>query len=147
MIKIPMGSSINIAQGYEHRRFDPPALARFHVTASYMEEIPTPRNRKFVERWRKMFPDEPYMAMEGHSAYVATHLYAKAVRLAGTTDKETVIKALESGIGVEAPSGWVFMDPATHHLSQYIRLASCDEKHNITFVTEWPYIEPSVRGI
>jgi urea transport system substrate-binding protein len=141
-IKIPMGSSINIAQGYEHRRFKPPALARFHVTASYMEEIPTPRNRKFVERWRKMFPDEPYMAMEGHSAYVATHLYAKAVRLAGTTKKEDVIAALESGLGVEAPAGWVFMDPATHALSQYIRLARCDENHDITFVTEWPYIEP-----
>ncbi len=141
-IKIPMGSSINIAQGYEHRRFKPPALARFHVTASYMEEIPTPRNRKFVERWRKMFPDEPYLAMEGHSAYVATHLYAKAVRLAGTTRKEDVIAALESGIGVEAPAGWVFMDPATHSLSQYIRLARCDENHDITFVTEWPYIEP-----
>jgi branched-chain amino acid transport system substrate-binding protein len=141
-IKIPMGSSINIAQGYEHRRFQPPSLARFHVTASYMEEIPTPRNRKFVQRWRTMFPDEPYLAMEGHSAYVATHLYAKAVRLAGTTDKENVIEALETGIGVEAPAGWVFMDPATHHLSQYIRLARCDEKHNIQFVTEWPYIEP-----
>jgi branched-chain amino acid transport system substrate-binding protein len=141
-LKFPMGSSINIAQGYEHRRFEPPALARFHVTASYMEEIQTPRNRKFVKRWREMFPDEPYMAMEGHSAYVATHLYAKAVRLAKTTDKDAVIEALESGIGVEAPAGWVFMDPATHHLSQYIRLARCDEKHDITFVTEWPYIEP-----
>jgi branched-chain amino acid transport system substrate-binding protein len=141
-LQIPMGSSINIAQGYEHLRFKPPALNRFHVTASYMEEIPTPRNKKFVERWRKMFPDEPYMAMEGHSAYVATHLYAKAVRLAGTTDKATVIKALESGLGVEAPAGWVFMDPATHHLSNYIRLARCDEKHNITFMTEWPHIEP-----
>jgi urea transport system substrate-binding protein len=141
-ITIPMGSSINIAQGYEHRRFEPPALARFHVTASYMEEIPTPRNRKFVQRWRQMFADEPYLAMEGHSAYVATHLYAKAVRLAGTTEKEAVIAALESGIGVEAPAGWVFMDPATHHLSQYIRLAHCDEKHDIQFVTEWPHIEP-----
>lgn len=141
-IKIPMGSSINIAQGFEHRRFAAPALARFHVTASYMEEIPTPRNKLFVNRWRKMWPDEPYMAMEGHSAYVATHLYAKAVRLAGTTEKGAVIKALESGIGVEAPAGWVFMDPATHHLSQYIRLARCDEQHNITFMTEWPYIEP-----
>jgi branched-chain amino acid transport system substrate-binding protein len=141
-LKIPMGSSINIAQGYEHLRFKPPALARFHVTASYMEEIPTPRNRTFVKRWRAMFPKEPYMAMEGHSAYVATHLYAKAVRLAGTTDKERVIKALESGIGVEAPAGWVLMDPATHSLSNYIRLARCDEQHNITFMTEWPHIEP-----
>ena len=141
-LKFPMGSSINIAQGYEHRRFAPPALNRFHVTASYMEEIPTPRNKLFVKRWRAMFADEPYLAMEGHSAYVATHLYAKAVRLAGTTDKATVVKALESGLGVEAPAGWVFMDPATHHLSQYIRLARCDEKHNITFMTEWPHIEP-----
>ena len=141
-LKIPMGSSINIAQGYEHLRFKAPALSRFHVTASYMEEIPTARNRKFVERWRKMFPDEPYLAMEGHSAYVATHLYAKAVRLAGTTDKEQVVKALESGIGVEAPAGWITMDPASHHMSQYIRLAHCDERHNITFMTEWPHIEP-----
>src|SRR5438309_9016850 len=141
-LKFPMGSSINIAQGYEHRRFAPPALNRFHVTASYMEEIPTPRNKLFVKRWRAMFADEPYLAMEGHSAYVATHLYAKAVRLAGTTDKATVIKALESGLGVEAPAGWVFMDPARHPLSQYIRHARCDEKHNITFMTEWPHIEP-----
>ena len=59
-IKIPMGSSINIAQGYEHRRFKPPALARFHVTASYMEEIPTPRNRKFVAAVaRRCFPTSP----------------------------------------------------------------------------------------
>jgi len=141
-LQFPMGSSINIAQGYEHRRFAPPALNRFHVTASYMEEIPTARNQLFVKRWRTLFPDEPYLAMEGHSAYVAAHLYAKAVRLAGTTQKEAVIEALESGIGVEAPAGWVFMDPATHHLSQYIRLARADEKHDITFVTEWPYIEP-----
>jgi len=69
-LKFPMGSSINIAQGYEHRRFAPPALNRFHVTASYMEEIPTPRNKLFVKRWRAMFADEPYLAMEGHSAYV-----------------------------------------------------------------------------
>ncbi len=141
-LKFPMGSSINIAQGYEHRRFAAPSLNRFHVTASYMEEIPTARNQKFVKRWRAMFADEPYLAMEGHSAYVATHLYAKAVRLTGTTQKESVIEALESGLGVEAPAGWVLMDPATHHLSQYIRLARADEKHDITFVTEWPYIEP-----
>jgi branched-chain amino acid transport system substrate-binding protein len=141
-LKLPYGSSVNIAQGYEHIRTAPPALNRFHVTASYVEEIPTPRNKAFVQRWRKMFPNEPYIGMEAHSTYVATHLWAKAVRLAGTTDVDTVIKALESGIGVEAPSGWVFMDPATHNLSQYIRLAYCDEKHNISFVNEWPYIAP-----
>ena len=34
------------------------------------------------------------------------------------------------------------MDPATHHLSHYIRLARSDDNHNISFVKEWPSIEP-----
>ncbi|MGN6772756.1 MAG: ABC transporter substrate-binding protein [Rhizobiaceae bacterium] len=141
-LKRPMGSSINLAQGYEHKRFAPPALAGMNVAVSYMEEIPTPRNQAFVKRFRKMFPDEPYIQQEAHSAYVATHLYAVACRLAKTAEQGAVMEVLESGIGIEAPAGWMFMDPATHHMSQHIRMASCDEKHNITFVQEWPSIEP-----
>ncbi len=141
-VRYPMGSSINMAQGYEHKRFEPPALAGMHVAVNYMEEIPTERNKKFVERWRAMFPDEPYISQQAQNAYIAVHLYANAVRLAGTTEQAAVIEALESGIGVEAPEGWVFMDPATHHLSHYIRMARADENHHITFVQEWPSIEP-----
>lgn len=141
-VKFPMGSSINMAQGYEHTRFSPPALSGMNVAVNYMEEIPTNRNQAFVKRWRKMFPDEPYISQQAQNAYIATHLYAKAVRIAETTDQAQVIEALESGLGMEAPEGWVFMDPATHHLSHYIRIASCDDQHNISFVKEWTYIEP-----
>ena len=141
-VKYPMGSSINMAQGYEHIRFSPPALSGMHVAVNYMEEIPTPRNRSFVKRWKKMFPKEPYISQQAQNAYIATHLYAKAVRIAGTTEQAQVIEALESGLGMEAPEGWVFMDPATHHLSHYIRIAKCDDQHNISFVKEWTSIEP-----
>lgn len=140
--RFPMGSSINMAQGYEHRRFAPPALAGMHVAVNYMEEIPTARNRAFVKRWREMFPDEPYISQQAQNAYIATHLYAAAARLAKTVDQGAVLEALESGIGIEAPEGWVFMDPATHHLSHYIRMARAEEDHTITFVQEWPSIEP-----
>lgn len=141
-VRYPMGSSINMAQGYEHRRFAAPALAGMHVAVNYMEEIPTPRNQAFVARWREMFPDEPYISQQSQNAYIATHLYAIAARLAGTTEQPAVLEALESGIGVEAPEGWVFMDPASHHLSHYIRMARCEEDHTINFVQEWPSIEP-----
>jgi branched-chain amino acid transport system substrate-binding protein len=141
-VKYPMGSSINMAQGYEHIRFSAPALSGMHVAVNYMEEIPTPRNQAFVERWHKMFPDEPYISQQAQNAYIAVHLYAKAVRLAGTTDQQKVIEALESGLGMEAPEGWVLMDPASHHLSHYIRMARCDDDHNISFVKEWTSIEP-----
>lgn len=140
--RFPMGSSINMAQGYEHRRFAAPALAGMHVAVNYMEEIPTPRNKAFVKRWRAMFPDEPYISQQAQNAYIATHLYAAAARMAKTTEQAAVLEALESGIGIEAPEGWVFMDPASHHLSHYIRMARCEEDHTINFVQEWPSIEP-----
>jgi branched-chain amino acid transport system substrate-binding protein len=140
--RYPMGSSINMAQGYEHRRFKAPALAGMHVAVNYMEEIPTPRNKAFVKRWHEMFPDEPYISQQSQNAYIATHLYAIAARMAGTTAQPAVMEALESGIGLEAPEGWVFMDPATHHLSHYIRMAKAEEDHTIHFVQEWPSIEP-----
>ena len=140
--RFPMGSSINMAQGYEHRRFAAPALAGMHVAVNYMEEIPTKRNQAFVKRWRAMFPDEPYISQQAQNAYIATHLYAAAARMAKTTEQAAVLEALESGIGIEAPEGWVFMDPASHHLSHYIRMARCEEDHTINFVQEWPSIEP-----
>jgi branched-chain amino acid transport system substrate-binding protein len=141
-LNYPYGSSINMAQGYEHLRFDPPALSDMHVAVNYMQEIPTLRNKKFVERWHEMFPEEPYISQQAQNAYVTTHLWARAVRKAGTTDTNAVIEALESGMAIEAPEGTVFMDPASHHLTHYIRLAKADEKHNISFIREWPSIGP-----
>lgn len=139
---LPMAATTNMMQGYEHIRFAPPAIANMHNAVEYMEEIPTSRNQAFVKRFRQMFPDEIYINELGYLSYVATHLWANAVRIAGTTNKEEVIKVLESGMGIEAPEGYVFMDPATHHLTHYIRLAKSDENHNISFVREWPCIGP-----
>lgn len=140
--KYPMASSINMAQGYEHLRFKPPTMTGMHVTINYMEEIPSKENLEFVQRWHKMFPDEPYISQQAQNAYIAVHIYAKAVKLAGTTDQKEVIKALESGITFNAPEGQVFMDPATHHLTHPIRLIRADEKHVIQILDYWPYIEP-----
>ncbi len=96
-VHYPMGSSINMAQGYEHKQFAPPALAGMHVAVNYMEEIPTARNQAFVKRFHEMFPDEPYISQQSQNAYNATHLYAAAVRLAKTTNQAAVIEALEFG--------------------------------------------------
>jgi branched-chain amino acid transport system substrate-binding protein len=140
-LHLPMASTINMAQGYEHKRFTPPSLANMHNAVNYMEEIPTKRNRDFVERFYKMFPKDPYLGQMAQNTYFSIHLYAKAARLAGTTDQEKVRKTLEAGWTIEAPEGSVFLEPATHHASHYIRLAVADAKHNISFVREWPMIE------
>lgn len=141
-LHLPMASTINMAQGYEHKRFTPPSLANMHNAVNYMQEIPTKRNQDFVQRFYKMFPNDPYLGQMAQNTYWSIHLYAKAARLAGTTDQEKVRKTLEAGWSIEAPEGGVFLEPATHHASHFIRLAVADEKHQISFVRQWPSIEP-----
>jgi branched-chain amino acid transport system substrate-binding protein len=141
-LKFPMASTVNMMQGYEHLRFKPPALANMHNAVQYMAEIPTARNRAFVKRFFKMFPKDPYIGGMAQNTYFTIHMYAKAVRLAGTTDQETVRKVLESGWSIEAPEGAVFLEPATHHCVHHMRMARADEKQNISFVRDWPAIEP-----
>ena len=140
-LHLPMASTINMAQGYEHKRFTPPSLANMHNAVNYMQEIPTKRNQDFVARFYKMFPSDPYLGQMAQNTYFSVHLYAKAARLAGTTDQEKVRKTLEAGWTIEAPEGSVFLEPATHHVAHFIRLAVADAKHDISFVREWPMIE------
>jgi branched-chain amino acid transport system substrate-binding protein len=87
-----------------------------------------------------MFPNDQYIGEMAQNTYFTIHLYAKAVRLAGTTDQQTVKKALELGWFIEAPEGAVFLEPGTHHCAHFIRLAVADENHNVSFVREWPMV-------
>ena len=140
-LKFPMASTVNMAQGYEHKRFKPPSLANMHNAIQYQLEVPTARNRAFVKRWMAMFPEDQYIGEMAQNTYFTIHLYAKAARLAGTTDQATLKKALELGWSIEAPEGSVFLEPGTHHCAHYIRLAVCDENHNVKFVRDWPSIQ------
>jgi urea transport system substrate-binding protein len=140
-LKFPMASTVNMAQGYEHKRFKPPSLANMHNAIQYQLEVPTARNRAFVKRWMTMFPEDQYIGEMAQNTYFTIHLYAKAARLAGTTDQATLKKALELGWSIEAPEGSVFLEPGTHHCAHYIRLAVCDENHNVKFVRDWPSIQ------
>ena len=140
-LALPMASTVNMAQGYEHKRFAPPSLNQMHNAIQYQLEVPTARNRAFVKRWMDMFPEDEYIGEMAQNTYFTVHMYAQAARLAGTTDQETVKRALELGWAIEAPEGAVFLEPGTHHCAHYIRLAVCDENHDVHFVREWPMIQ------
>ncbi|MFM9279316.1 urea ABC transporter substrate-binding protein [Paenibacillus jiagnxiensis] len=137
---LPMATTVNMAQAYEHKRFQPPALANMYVTATFMEELDTPEAKSFVEKWRAKFPDEPYVGMEAEAEYTGIYLWAEAVKKAGTVEKEAVITALESGISFDGPAGKVTIDPKTHHTIRDVYLAHADETHAITFPEKYDAI-------
>jgi len=144
---LPMGSSVNVGQAYEHKRFKAPALKDMYITANYIEEVDTPASNDFKQRFRAKFPDEPYINQEAANAYDAVYLYKAAVEKAGSAERDAVIKALESGdICTDGPSGKVCIDPKSHHLSHTIYLAHVKDDHSIEIPKVWTDIKPYWLG-
>lgn len=138
----PMATTVNIAQGYEHLRFTPPALENMYVTATYVEELDTEASNAFKDRWHAKFPDEPYIGMEAESEYTGVYLYKEAVEKAGTTEVEAVIDALESGVSFDGPGGTVTIDGATHHAIRDVYLFKCNADHSLTLEKTWEAVKP-----
>lgn len=114
-MNIPLCSTFLMVQGYEHKRFEKPALVGTFVTTAYTEELETPEAKSFTEKMYKMFPDMEYVGMEAESEYTGIYLWAEAVKRCGTTDVETVITELEKGINLTGmPCGDVTLLGASH---------------------------------
>lgn len=147
-LKLPMASSVNVGQGYEHKRFTPPSLANMHVTTNYIEEVDTPASKDFLARFKAMFPDEPYVNQEAANSYIALNLYKQLVERAnGSTDREELRKVLAQGdVCFDGPSGKVCLDPKSQHMSHTIFLAKVAEDHSITFPKVWEDIKPYWLG-
>ena len=143
-LDVPIGTSTAMAQGYEHRRLEPPAMANIYAGVNYMEEVPTDSNTRdggFVDRYFEKYPDAPYLNEEAETNYFSTYMYREAVEQAGTTEQPEVIDALESGISLgterapETPEGeTIELDGATHHVDHYMWVLRADENHGIEAV-------------
>jgi branched-chain amino acid transport system substrate-binding protein len=146
-LNIPMASSVNVGQAYEHKRFKAPALKDMYVTANYIEEIDSPASNDFKKRFRAKYPDAPYINQEAANAYNVVYLYKNAVEKARSTDMKAVRKALESGtICTDGPSGKVCIDPKSHHQSHTIYLVHVKADHSVEIPKVWNDIKPYWLG-
>lgn len=146
-VNLPMASSVNVGQGYEHKRFTPPSLKDMYVTTNFIEEVDTPAAKAFVEKFRARFPDEPYINQEAANSYIAMNLYKLMVERAGTTDHAALRAEIAKGdVCFDGPSGKVCLDPKSQHMSHTIFLAHVNADHSIDFPTVWENIAPYWLG-
>jgi branched-chain amino acid transport system substrate-binding protein len=146
-VNLPMASSVNVGQGYEHKRFTPPSLENMYVTTNYIEEVDTPASKAFVETFRARFPDEPYINQEAANSYIAMYLYKQLVERAGTTEHAALRAEIAEGdVCFDGPSGNVCLDPKSQHMSHTIYLAKVEADHSIAFPTVWENIAPYWLG-
>lgn len=146
-LSIPMASSVNVGQAYEHKRFKPPALKDMYVTANYVEEVDSPASNDFKKRFRAKFPKVEYINQEAANAYNSIYLYKAAVERAKSADQKAVRAALESGdICTDGPSGKVCIDPKSHHQSHTIYLVHVKADHSVAIPKVWNDIQPYWLG-
>jgi branched-chain amino acid transport system substrate-binding protein len=146
-VNLPMASSVNVGQGYEHKRFTPPSLKDMYVTTNFIEEVDIPAAKAFVEKFRARFPDEPYINQEAANSYIAMYLYKQMVERAGTTEHAALRAEIAKGdVCYDGPSGNVCLDPKSQHTSHTIYLAHVNADHSIDFPTVWENIAPYWLG-
>lgn len=147
-LKLPMASSVNVGQGYEHKRFTPPSLANMHVTTNYIEEVDTPASKDFIKRFHAKFPDEPYINQEAANSYIAVNLYKQMVeRAGGSTKRDDLRKIIAEGdVCFDGPSGKTCLDPKSQHMSHTIYLAKVGDDHSVSFPKVWNDVKPYWLG-
>jgi len=140
---IPIGTSTNMAQGYGHRRLEPPSMENVHCGVNYVEEVDTPASNTYVEAMYDRFDDLEYVNQEGQNNYFSVYMWKEAVEEAGTFDQQEVKAVLEEGMEIDAPEGSIELNGATHHMTHNMRIMRADENHDIDFPGEERIIEPS----
>ena len=146
-LHIPMGSSITIGLGFEHKRFKPPTMEGMHVAINWFEEIDRPAAKAFVARWRAKYPDETYINDMGENEYAAIFLYKKLVEMGGSTNIDKIRAQIATGKAcIEAPEGEICIDPKSQHASHKMTQLSVGADHSVKVERTWDRVDPYWLG-
>lgn len=143
-LSTPIWSNVTIADGYEHKRFAPPSLANMYVPPAYIEDVPGEASADFTAKIRAMFPETVYVNEHAAFGYVAVKAMAEAWKIAGTTETDAVIEALEGDISLpEAPGGPWIMRGDQHHAAMHTYLFKVNEDHTLSQISDLGMTEPT----
>jgi branched-chain amino acid transport system substrate-binding protein len=111
-------------------------IAEGHFTAApYFRSIASSTNRVCLEKFGRMLGSEAIPNASWEAAYFQVHLFAQAMRAAGSADIETLMPELLRS-EFDAPQGRVSIDPSTHHTNLNPRIGCVNRKGQFDVVWE-----------
>jgi urea transport system substrate-binding protein len=96
-------------------------VAGDYAAWSYFMSIERPQNREFMRRFHARYGGHRVITDPMEAAYCGVHLWADAVRAAGS-DQVRAIREAIVGRELDAPEGRVRIDPATRHAAKISRI-------------------------
>lgn len=113
------------------------------ASQEYFQVVGSSANPDFIARWTEAYGNDEPIISEAANTWNAVHLWAAAVEIAGTTDNEAVLDALESGISFEGPGGTVTLNPGSHHLTQNIYIVQGNDSQGFEVVETFEAAAPT----
>lgn len=93
-----------------------------YLVSGYFQSLPNEANKRFLGKLRATVVGERRVASDAMAtAYVAVHLWAQAVKAAGTTEAHAVRQAMLEQT-LEGPAGKVKIDAASGYAYRYARV-------------------------
>jgi urea transport system substrate-binding protein len=139
---IPIASS-TYGLGLENTELTPDENDGILICASYMPTISSPENQAFLADFQKHYPNKyAYVPEYAEYGYCGVNLWAEGVKKAGSVTHPEVIKALDTGLSFNAPSGLVTIDPQTHHVTRDLHLAVGNRDHSFTVLETFKHAPP-----
>jgi urea transport system substrate-binding protein len=117
------------------------------VAYPYFQELNTSTNKTFVALWHKRYGSNyPYITDSAVTSWIGWHMWADAVKKAGTTDRDPVTKALEANPSFQAPSGLVRMNGGSHHITQNVSIAVTNGTHGFRILSTAKAVPPAYEN-
>lgn len=130
--------SFSLAEN-ELRGFDSKMVAGDYAAWNYFQSLDSQRNRDFVARFKARYGPDRVTDDPIEAAYFGVHLWAEAVREAGSSQVHRVRQAV-GGQSYPAPEGTVYIDPTTQHTWKSVRIGRIVEGGQ--FAIEWSSDKP-----
>ena len=136
--------SATFGLGNEQVVLSPEESKKIVIATPYIQSLDNPENKRFVALWQKEYgADYPYITDSAVTAWNGWHLWAAAANKAKSVERDAVIKVLEDGLSIDAPSGKMTMDGKSHHVTQNISIGETDDKKGFTVLDTKADIPPS----
>lgn len=114
------------------------------VAYPYFQEIESPANTEFLRAWHAEYgQDYGYVTDSAVTVWSGWHLWAEAVKAAGTLERDAVIEQLESGVSFDGPGGTVTIDGPSHHVTQNITIAEATGDKGFEVLSTEQSVAPS----
>ncbi len=122
----------------ELRNLRPDQVEGHYAVSAYFQSDSGSANAEWVEDFRREFGFDRVTSDTMETGYSLVHLWADAVRRAGSVATAAVIQALRDGRGYDGPGGRLVMDPATQHCAKPCRIGRIRADRQFTLVHESP---------